>query len=113
MYIYLDITLGLRTANIRYPSLERTLFAQTEQPGVAPHNGVSANFEMHTANALGGGSIAKHQEDRIQAANPAATQGDGWLDQRLEGKQLMSLKNASLRELVAGKTSRQGPSCMP
>ena len=69
---------------------------------------------MRSANALGGGgSTAKHQEDRIQAANPAATQGDGWLDQRLEGKQLMRLKNASLQELIAGEPSRPGSSCMP
>ena len=41
----------------------------------------------------------------VQAAALAAT----WLDKRLEGKELMRLKNASLQELIAGTFGRTGP----
>ncbi len=38
----------------------------------------------------------------VQAAAPAAKDGDNWQIKRLEGKDLMRLKNASLQELIAG-----------
>ena len=43
-----------------------------------------------------------------QAAAPAAKQTDTWLDKRLEGKELMRLKNASLQELIAGGFEQTG-----
>ena len=43
-----------------------------------------------------------------QAAAPAAKQTDTWLDKRLEGKELMRLKNASLQELIAGGFGQTG-----
>ena len=44
-----------------------------------------------------------------QAASPAAKQTNTWLDKRLEGKELMKLKNASFQELIAGASGRVGP----
>ena len=44
----------------------------------------------------------------VQAAAPAAKQTDTWLDKRLEGKELMRLKNASLQELIAGGFGQTG-----
>ncbi|KAL3158930.1 hypothetical protein ABBQ32_011328 [Trebouxia sp. C0010 RCD-2024] len=54
-------------------------------------------------------SIRKTGSYSTQAAAPAAKQTDTWLDKRLEGKELMRLKNASLRELIAGAFGRSGP----
>ena len=54
---------------------------------------------------------AKHQKDRVhsvQAAAPAAKQTDKWLEKRLEGKELMRLKNASLQELIASRFGQTG-----
>ena len=47
-------------------------------------------------------SIRKTGSYSIQAADPAASQNDAWLEKRLEGKELMKLKNASLQQLIAG-----------
>ena len=46
----------------------------------------------------------------VQPAAPAAKQGDEWLHKRLEGKELMKMKNASLQQLIAagfGQTGRK------
>ena len=43
----------------------------------------------------------------VQTAAPAK-QEDGWLDRRLEGKELMRLKNASLQELIASGFGQTG-----
>ena len=53
-------------------------------------------------------SIRKTGSYSVQAAAPAAKQTDTWLDKRLEGKELMKLKNASLQELIAGAFGRIG-----
>ena len=47
-------------------------------------------------------SIKKTGSYSVQAASPAAKQSDTWLDKRLEGKDLMIIKNASLQQLIAG-----------
>ena len=44
----------------------------------------------------------------IAKAAPAARQTTTWLDKRLEGKELMRLKNASLQELIAGGFGQTG-----
>ena len=54
-------------------------------------------------------SIRKTGSCSVQAAAPAATQSNTWLDKRLEGKELMKLKNASLQELIAGAFGLIGP----
>ncbi|KAL3135137.1 hypothetical protein ABBQ32_008071 [Trebouxia sp. C0010 RCD-2024] len=54
-------------------------------------------------------SIRKTGSYSVQAAAPAATQTNTWLEKRLEGKELMRLKNASLQELIAGGFGRIGP----
>ena len=54
-------------------------------------------------------SIRQTGSYSVQAAAPAAKQTDTWLDKRLEGKELMRLKNASLQELIAGAFGRIGP----
>lgn len=48
----------------------------------------------------------------VQLAAPAAKQDDGWLDKRLEGKEVMKVKNASLQQLIAAGFGRLGPTCM-
>ena len=53
-------------------------------------------------------SIRKTGSYSVQAAAPAAKQTDTWLDKRLEGKELMRLKNASLQELIAGGFGQTG-----
>ena len=53
-------------------------------------------------------SIRKTGSYSVQAAAPAAKQTDTWLDKRLEGKELMRLKNASLQELIAGGFEQTG-----
>jgi len=53
-------------------------------------------------------SIRKTGSYSVQPAAPAAKQGDEWLDKRLEGKELMRLKNASLQELIAGGFGQTG-----
>ena len=45
----------------------------------------------------------------VQPAAPAANQNDGWLDKRLEGKEMMKVKNASMQQLIAGGFGRVGP----
>ncbi|DBA84382.1 TPA: hypothetical protein ACH3X2_006213 [Trebouxia sp. C0005] len=47
-------------------------------------------------------SIRKTGSYSVQAAAPPAKQGDEWHSKRLEGKELMKLKNASLQQLIAG-----------
>ena len=47
-------------------------------------------------------TIRKTGTYSVQAAAPAANKNDGWLDKRLEGKELMKVKNASLQQLIAG-----------
>ncbi|DBA87753.1 TPA: hypothetical protein ACH3X1_004756 [Trebouxia sp. C0004] len=54
-------------------------------------------------------SIRKTGSYSVQAAAPAAKQTATWLDKRLEGKELMRLKNDSLQELIAGAFGRTGP----
>ncbi len=54
-------------------------------------------------------SIRKTGSYSVQAAAPAAKQSDTWHDKRLEGKELMRLKNASLQQLVAGGFGQTGP----
>ena len=51
-------------------------------------------------------SIRKTGSYTVQAAAAAAKQTDTWLDKRLEGKDLIRLKNASLQELIAGAFGR-------
>ena len=53
-------------------------------------------------------SIRKTGSYSLQAAAPAAKQTATWHDKRLEGKELMKLKNASLQELIAGAFGRIG-----
>ncbi len=53
-------------------------------------------------------SIRKTGSYSVQAAAPGAKQSDAWLDKRLEGKELMKLKNASLQELIAGGFGQTG-----
>ena len=53
-------------------------------------------------------SIRKTGSYSVQAAAPAAKQTNTWLDKRLEGKELMRLKNASLQELIAGGFGQTG-----
>jgi len=54
-------------------------------------------------------SIRKTGSYSLQAAAaPAAKEGDDWQNKRLEGKELMRLKNASLKELIAGGFGQTG-----
>ena len=53
-------------------------------------------------------SIRKTGSYSVQPAAPAAKQTDAWLDKRLEGKELMRLKNAGLQELIAGGFGQTG-----
>ena len=53
-------------------------------------------------------SIRKTGSYSVQSVAPAAKQTDTWLDKRLEGKELMRLKNASLQELIAGGFGQTG-----
>ncbi len=53
-------------------------------------------------------SIRKTGSYSAQAAAPAAKQTDTWQDKRLEGKDLMRLKNVSLQELIAGGFGQTG-----
>jgi len=53
-------------------------------------------------------SIRKTGSYSVQPAAPAATPIDGWLDKRLEGKELMKVKNASLQQLIAGGFGQTG-----
>ena len=52
-------------------------------------------------------SIRKTGAYSVQTTAPEK-QTDGWLDKRLEGKELMKLKNASLQELIAGGFGQTG-----
>ena len=54
-------------------------------------------------------SIRKTGSYSVKSATPNAKQADGWLDKRLEGKELMRLKNASLQQLIAGGFGQTGP----
>ena len=47
-------------------------------------------------------SIRKTGSYSVQAAAPSDKEGDDWHSKRLEGKELMKLKNASLQQLIAG-----------
>jgi len=53
-------------------------------------------------------NIRKTGSYSIQSAAPAAEQADTWLDKRLEGKELMKVKNASLQQLIAGGFGQTG-----
>jgi len=53
-------------------------------------------------------SIRKTGSYSIQSAAPAAEQTDTWLDRRLEGIELMKVKNASLQQLIAGGFGQTG-----
>ena len=53
-------------------------------------------------------SIRKTGSYSVQAAAPAAKQTATWHNKRLEGKELMRLKNASLQELIAGGFGQTG-----
>ncbi len=53
-------------------------------------------------------SIRKTESYSVQSATPAAKQTNRWLDKRLEGKELMRLKNASLQGLIAGGFGQTG-----
>ena len=53
-------------------------------------------------------SIRKTGSYSVQPVAPAANQNDGWLDKRLEGKELMKVKNASLQQLIAGGFGQTG-----
>ncbi len=53
-------------------------------------------------------SIRKTGSYSVQSAAPAAKQSDAWQNKRLEGKELMRLKNASLQELIAGGFGQTG-----
>lgn len=53
-------------------------------------------------------SIRKTGSYSVQATAPAARQSNTWLDKRLEGKELVRLKNASLQELIAGGFGQTG-----
>ena len=52
-------------------------------------------------------SIRKTGSYSVQPAAPAANQNDGWLDKRLEGKELMKVKNASLQQLRERERERE------
>jgi len=52
-------------------------------------------------------TIRKTGSYSVQAAGPAK-QCSGWLDMRLDGKELMRLKNASLQELIASGFGQTG-----
>jgi len=53
-------------------------------------------------------SIRKTGSYSVQAAAPADKEGDNWHSKRLEGKELMKLKNASLQQLIAGGFGQTG-----
>ncbi len=53
-------------------------------------------------------SIRKTGSYSVQSAAPDAKQTATWHDKRLEGKELMRLKNASLQELIAGGFGQTG-----
>ena len=53
-------------------------------------------------------SIRKTGSYSVQAAAPAANPNGGWLDKRVEGKELMKVKNASLQQLIAGGFGQTG-----
>ena len=53
-------------------------------------------------------SIRKTGSYSVQPVALAAKQTDSWLDKRLEGKELMRLKNAGLQELIAGGFGQTG-----
>ena len=54
-------------------------------------------------------SIRKTGSYSLQPGAPTASENHGWSDKRLEGKQLMRLKNASLQQLIAGGFGQTGP----
>jgi len=54
-------------------------------------------------------SIRKTGSYSVQAAAPADKEGDNRHSKRLEGKELMKLKNASLQQLIAGGFGQIGP----
>ena len=53
-------------------------------------------------------SIRKTGSYSVQSG-ALAKQDDGWLDKRLEGTELMKVKNASLQQLIAGGFGQTGP----
>jgi prophage antirepressor-like protein len=58
-------------------------------------------------------SIRKTGSYSVQTAAPAAKECDSWVGKRLEGKELMKLKNASLQQLIAGGLGPTGKDVYP
>ena len=54
-------------------------------------------------------SIRKTGSYSLQQGTPAATENIGWQNKRLEGKELMRLKDASLQQLISGGFGQTGP----
>ena len=54
-------------------------------------------------------SIRRTGSYSVQTAAPTTRQSDAWLDKRMEGKELMKLKNATLKDLIAGGFGQTGP----
>ena len=54
-------------------------------------------------------SIRKTGSYSLQQSTPTATQDSDWCSKRVEGKELMKLKNASLQQLIAGGFGQTGP----
>ena len=53
-------------------------------------------------------SIRRKGSYNTAAPVPVAKEGNAWLGKRLEGKELMKLKNASLQQLIAGGFGQSG-----
>ncbi len=53
-------------------------------------------------------SIRRTGSYSVQAASPADREGNNWHSKRLEGKELMKVKNASLQQLIAGGFGQTG-----
>lgn len=53
-------------------------------------------------------SIRKTGSYSLELNTPAATEGINWCNKRLEGKELMRLKSASLQQLIAGGFGQTG-----
>ena len=53
-------------------------------------------------------SIRKTGSYSLQQSTPTATQDSDWCNKRVEGKELMKLKNASLQQLISGAFGQTG-----
>ena len=56
-------------------------------------------------------SIRKTEAYSLQQSGPVAIGDNAWYNKRLEGKELMKLKNASLQQLIAGGFGQAGSQC--